>query len=115
MSHLRRENISRVWREVPKDTFSATLFGDNTRIVSWCKKCKVYKPLTAFYLKDETERKHPNDVRTKCIPCHDEQVERARVLKIVVAPSNLIEFFINDESDNYGTLFVGREVSSTDD
>lgn len=112
MSHLRRENISRVWREVPKDTFSATLFGYNTRIVSWCTKCKEHKPLNAFYLKNIEDRKHPNDVRTKCIPCHDAQVERVRVIE---PTSNLTEFFINDEGDNYGTLFVGREVSSTDD
>ena len=66
-------------------------------------------------LKELRDRKHPNDVRTMCIPCHDAQVERARVVKIIDSPSNLIEFFINEESDNYGTLFVGREVSSTDD
>ena len=115
MTHLRRENISRVWREVPKDTFTPTLFGGNTRIVSWCTKCKEHKPLNSFYLKELRDRKHPNDVRTMCIPCHDAQVERARVVKIIDSSSNLIEFFINEESDNYGTLFVGREVSSTDD
>ena len=115
MTHLRRENISRVWREVPRDSFSFTLFGENARIVSWCKGCKKHLPLNAFYLKKLTVRKHPNDVRTKCIPCHDAQVERARVARILKSPSNLNKIFNNEESDNYGTLFVGREVSSTDD
>lgn len=115
MSHLREENISRVWREVPEDTFTPTLTGENTRMVSWCKKCKEHKPLTSFYLKSEKERRHPNDVRTKCIPCHDSQAEKARIARVLRAKSKLDKIFIDEESENYGPLFVGGEVSSPND
>jgi hypothetical protein len=115
MSHLREENISRVWREVPKDSFTRTLSGENTRMISWCKSCKEHKPLTSFYLKIKKERRHANDVRPNCIPCHDEQVDKARIARMMAAKSKLDKIFINEESENYGPLFVGGEVSSPND
>jgi hypothetical protein len=102
MTHKRTENTSRVFREVPKDSFVASLFGSETRMLSWCKSCKTHKPTsTEFYLKSKRDRKHPNDVRDICIVCHDTQVEKSRLNKL-------------EEGEHYGTLFVGGEVSSAE-
>lgn len=116
MTHLRRENTPRVWREVPSESFSATLFGENTRIMSWCKTCREHKPKSEFYLRNKTRRRLPNDVRSDCILCYDTKVEANRLKNVLESSTKQLDkIFIDEESDNYGTLFVGREVSSSDD
>ncbi len=117
MTHLRRENTSRVTRQVPVESYSDTLFGGSVRTMKMCKKCKEFKPTsTEYYLKSKRDRKHLSDVRDMCIPCFDSQTEKSRIRRTLRSPSKLNSIFINEESETYyGTLLVGGEVSSSKD
>jgi hypothetical protein len=81
MTHLRKENLAVVTREIAKDHWVANLDGTKSRAVSWCKTCRVYKPLTAFYLKSKSTRKHSNHVRGDCCICFDEKVKSSREIR----------------------------------
>jgi len=81
MTHLRKENLAVVTRRVAEDAWVTNLDGTKSRAVSWCTCCRVYKPLSAFYLKSKSTRKHKNDVRGYCCICFDEQNKQAREIR----------------------------------
>lgn len=81
MTHLREENLAVVTRRIAEDAWVTNLDGTKSRSVSWCKCCRVYKPLSAFYLKSKSTRKHKNDVRGYCCLCFDEQNKQAKEMR----------------------------------
>lgn len=81
MTHLRKENLAIVTRKTAEDHWVTNLEGTKSRSVSWCKECRVYKPLSAFYLKPLGTRKHKNNVRTYCCICFDKNNKKAREIR----------------------------------
>jgi len=81
MTHLREENLAVVTRRIAEDAWVTNLDGTKSRAVSWCKCCRVHKPLSAFYLKSKSTRKHKNDVRGYCCICFDEQNKKAKEIR----------------------------------
>jgi superfamily II helicase len=68
----REDVIAVCHRDVPESHFSRNLFGENKRILSWCKQCKMHHPLINFYR--ETKSKSNSLLfkpRKICVDCHD--------------------------------------------
>jgi tryptophanyl-tRNA synthetase len=78
---LREENLAVVTRKIAEDAWVTNLDGTKSRAVSWCKCCRVYKPLSAFYLKSKSTRKHKNDVRGNCCLCFDTKNKIAKEIR----------------------------------
>ena len=67
----RQDSVAVISRELPRNLTVRTVFGDIEVNTKKCNTCHVTRPVSAFYLKSKSTRRHPDDTREQCIPCWD--------------------------------------------
>ena len=75
----REEAESVVWRKTASDLRVWSVITNLFEIVkNPCKSCRTVKPLSSFYLRSASMRKHDNDVEAICVSCWDKQVKKRK-------------------------------------
>jgi len=102
MNIVRGVVVPRVHRHVSNNV-TVNIFNEKTYKLKRCNWCDQFKIYSDFYVKENTQDKHPaslseKDLRNYCIPCYDEKNKRynkgARPKPTV---GNTLEIFICDE------------------
>jgi hypothetical protein len=110
MTNLRADIESRVSRKVIDVAYAWTVFLHFALKQKYCRICKMLKPLSAFYSKSKTHKKHDDDVRDECIECWD-AYNGKDPNRTSPMTNDLCEFIDNGENDER-TILVGGEVSA---
>ena len=79
MTAVRLEAEAVLWRRTASDLRVMSIITGLYEIVKIpCKSCKMLKPLSSFYLRSASLRKHDNDVEAICVSCWDERVKNRK-------------------------------------
>ena len=82
------------WRSLPQTLRLANLFGGQTVKTKKCSCCGKILPITNFFKKSKTNRKHEDDVRSVCIDCWAEN--KGRVNNSVCNSFDVEEFMMEN-------------------
>jgi hypothetical protein len=94
----RHDNIPVVWRKVPQQLTTNTIYGTTAVRSKFCPKCHTTRSLTSFYMRspDFTKTKPYNVLDPSeriCVECRDEQTRRRRRKENVRPSATLDRFF----------------------
>ena len=73
MTALRSEAEAVLWRGTASDLRVRSVYGSYEIVKKPCNSCRTVKPLSSFYLRSASMRKHDNDVEAICVSCWDDR------------------------------------------
>jgi superfamily II helicase len=77
-----------VTRETARDKYCNNIFGKRVEVVKRCKSCGTVEPIVEFYSAQKSKAKNPNDTRSICVKCWDEESKINRLKREGKLPFN---------------------------